>query len=732
MGGVFMSKKKISAKDKGNKKLYIATVAFSVIWLFLTQVMNITGQFENNWSDFRIRLPEYLSNILTGHLNGRFLFGKYINGLPNPKITVVALDEATLAKHGWPIKRRYYGELVSKLNKLGVKSIGVDVLIFEPDMDNPASDRKYLEAVRNSDNVINLVGVAIGTWDIKHAIKGLSEASRLVAYPNVDVAMDGDGYVRKYWPFYPGRERDESGIEYDYLTYGKIGVKKLRCGAECAPRRIASLGMAVYTIYSGKPLSELEMNYGDEKILNYRYPVKRMVNPGWNKDGTKVIDSSYRHISAVDVLDGRLGSEEKESLKGGITFIGATALGAFDHVPNPFVKLYPGVEVHATFVDNIIAGDLRRDMPGLYVSLLILLLPWIPVLLRKASLRALVGISLAVMAAIIIGDFTLLAHLTNMPFMAVMIAFFLPFAYITVDKGLSEGREKKWIKNTFGQYLSPKVVEVITKDPSKLTLGGEKRDMTVFFLDIAGFTSMSEKLTPEQLTAMLNKYLSGLTDVILKYDGVVDKFIGDCIMAFWNAPLDQKDHRKLSCLAAVDCTSELVRLNSALGDSDIKPSFRIGLNSGPMVVGNMGSSTRFSYTVLGDAVNLASRLEGANKFFHSKIMVSEDTYEGAKDAVEARVLGQIRVVGKAIPVKVYELLAHKGKLGTVQAELLAAYNEGLEYFYKGDFSKAAGAFKAALAADPKDGPSAFYLDLSEKYSAGTPQGWDGTFNLTSK
>ena len=724
-------------KNKVSKKFYAVVLSFSFLWLLFMRFMPVffdqEAQLDSYWNDFIVRLPNKLAsvNIFSDKYNDTFLFGKYINKTANPKITVTALDDYTLSRYGWPIKRRYYGELVEKLNRLGVKSIGTDVLLFEPDRDNPANDLRYVEAVKKAGNVVNLIGVDQYTWEITQPIKGLAGASSYIAYPNVDIALDPDGYVRKYWPFYKPRPAENGA--YEYFTYGRTGIKNLRCAKACGNVKIASLGMAVYADYSGKSMAELEMAYDGINILNYRYPFKRKLHPGWHKEDLKSTLSSYRHLSAADVLEGKLSQEEKDALKGGVTLIGATALGAFDHVPNPFMALYPGVEVHATFIDNALGNDFRKNMGEFYVAMLILALPWVPVMMRRFSLKAMVAVSVSTMAVLAVMDVVLFSNLVVMPFISVMGAFFIPFAYITVDKGLAEGREKKWIKNTFGQYLSPKVVEIITRDPSKLTLGGEKRDMTVFFLDIAGFTSMSEKLSPEQLTALLNKYLSGLTDVILKYDGVVDKFIGDCIMAFWNAPLDQKDHRRLACLAAVDCTVELARLNGELDDSAIKPSFRIGLNSGPMVVGNMGSSTRFSYTVLGDSVNLASRLEGANKFFHSRIMVSEDTYEGAADAVDARCLGRVRVVGKAIPVKVYELLAHKGKLDAVRTKVLAAYNAGFEDFHKGGFAEAARAFKTALAADPNDGPSAFYLGLAEKYSAGgAPGGWDGTFNLTSK
>jgi len=293
-------------------------------------------------------------------------------------------------------------------------------------------------------------------------------------------------------------------------------------------------------------------------------------------------------------------------------------------------------------------------------------------------------------------------------------------------------RENKWIKNTFGQYLSPKVVEIITRDPSKLSLGGEKRDMTAFFLDLAGFTTMSEKLSPEELTAMLVEYLSAFTDVVLKHDGTVDKYIGDCVVAFWNAPLDQADHRKLGVMAAIDCQSALTRLNKELTQFTIKPKCRVGVNSGPMVVGNMGSRSRLSYTVMGDSVNMASRMEGANKFFGSKIMTSEMTFADLKDSFDHRYLGSIRVVGKAIPVKVYEPFARKGEAPPEVAAMLKHYEAGQEKFFKGDYAGSLQDFKEALAARPGDGPSQFYIETAQQFIKEPPKDWDKSFNLTSK
>lgn len=722
-------------KKGGKKWLYISTAMFSAFWLAVV-FAEALSTFDNRWSDLRLHMPRILSvfSLDDGGDKYTFLFGSRVNKRADSKITVSAIDDHTLAEYGWPVKRRYYGMLMDKLKKLGVKAVGIDVMLFEADKDNPENDRRYVEGVARAGNVINVAAIDYYTKKIKLPLKGLAQASAYIAHPHSDLAIDRDGYVRRFYMFYKGwDEKDDDGLEDTFLTYKDLKAGKLRCEPGCSDYRLPSLGMATYMVYSGKTLFEMQEKFGREPLrLNYRYPVLRKAHPAWDKDPNALIESAYRHISVADIIQDKLSPEEKADLKDGITLLGATALGAFDHVPSPFSPQMPGVEVHATTIDNIIYKDQLKELDAFLMTLLILFVPWIAVFLNRYHIKAMVISSFAVMAAMLFLDIYLRANLYDLPFISVLSAFFLPFLYLVVDKGLSEGREKKWIKNTFGQYLSPKVVELITKDPSKLSLGGEKRDMTAFFLDLAGFTTMSEKLSPEELTAMLVEYLSAFTDVILKYDGTVDKYIGDCVVAFWNAPLDQADHRKLGVLAAIDCQKEMARLNESLTQFTIKPRCRVGVNSGPMVVGNMGSRSRLSYTVMGDSVNMASRMEGANKFFASKIMTSEHTFEDIKDQFDYRYLGSIRVVGKAIPVKVYEPFALKGAAAPDIAEMLKHYNAGLEKFYKGDYKASAADFKAALAAHPDDGPSKFYAEKAELFAKEPIKDWDKSFNLTEK
>ena len=535
-----------TAKGSGNKKLYVGTAVFSVLWLLLSVVFNITDRLDYGWDHFIKNVPSILSwvTVFTSDqpdkddtYGYRFAFGKYITKQANPKISIAALDELTLQQYGWPVPRKYYGTLVEKLNKYGAKGILFDVIMSRTNQDKEADIRPFVDAVARSNDVATIIFFDMETMEMKPAIKGLSEASSIIAQPHVEMTMDVDGQVRRYRPFYGVKTIVDDEVKF--TSYAQAGLTKTRLGKDFQNLPIPSIGIAGYSFYSGKHISQLFMDYRDDRILNYRNYVMSKLHPGWDKDPKNIYMSSYRHISFSDILSGRLSREEKEAIKGGIVLVGSTAVGAYDHVPAPFFKQFPGVEVHATFLDNAIAGDFLEKMNLLLVTLLVLGLPWVPLLLRKYSLPVLISVCLGILAVFGVGYIVLLANQVLMPFASISLALFLPFAYITVDKGLAEGREKKWIKGTFGQYLSPKVVELVTKDPSKLALGGEKRDMTAFFLDIAGFTTMSEKLAPEELTAMLTNYLSGLTEIILKHDGTVDKYIGDCIMAFWNAPLDQ-------------------------------------------------------------------------------------------------------------------------------------------------------------------------------------------------
>jgi adenylate cyclase len=297
-----------------------------------------------------------------------------------------------------------------------------------------------------------------------------------------------------------------------------------------------------------------------------------------------------------------------------------------------------------------------------------------------------------------------------------------------------EQSQQRALKGALSQYLSPGVMEEVVRDPSAIKLGGEKREMTVLFSDIRGFTSFSETLDPEKLVRILNLYLTRMSDIIFKNEGTIDKYMGDAIMAFWGAPKTQPDHARMACLTGLEMMEELKKLNLELEQEGIpKLNMGIGLNTGPMSVGNMGSSRRFDYTVMGDSVNLGSRLEGLNKEYGTNLIVSESTLAMAGEDMRARFLDLVAVKGKKEPAAVYELISVDGKLDPEREAALAAYEQGVERYKMGDYAGALPHFEEALRLNGHDGASAVYVERCRELAENPPPAdWDGVYVMTHK
>jgi adenylate cyclase len=443
---------------------------------------------------------------------------------------------------------------------------------------------------------------------------------------------------------------------------------------------------------------------------------------------------TFRYLSYYDVLMQRI---PQEMFRGKYVLVGTSAAGLSDIRPVPFQDDFPGVEIHANLIYNMLTGQYIKTQKPIWGALLVALLaisiamlamafrPWLSGLLGVLLLGGLVYLSLAWFARHAFW-FELIR-----PTLAILFSFMFVFIYRYVD----EERNKRYIKNMFQHYLTANVVDELLKRPEMLKLGGERRMATAFFSDIKDFTSTSEKLEPEELVAQLNEYLSAMTEVVLKYKGYLDKYEGDAIMAVFGVPVDQKDHAERGCLAALDMQERLQQLRQKWQQED-KPLFhaRMGLNSGPMIAGNIGGEDRYDYTVIGDSVNLASRLEGANKQYGTSIMVSEFTRELLDASFITRELDLIRVKGKQKPVRVYELVA-RDRSGLSNAQLLALpeYEKGLAAYRQRRWDDAIAAFKRALAADVHEGPSKTYIQRCEFYKENPiPLDWDGVFEMKTK
>lgn len=295
-------------------------------------------------------------------------------------------------------------------------------------------------------------------------------------------------------------------------------------------------------------------------------------------------------------------------------------------------------------------------------------------------------------------------------------------------------KEREFIKNTFERYVSKTVASELIKNPNMVRLGGTKKELTVMFSDIGGFTTLSEALTPEEVVRRLNEYFEGMSSAILEFNGTLNQFQGDAVVAFWGAPIPQENHATLACLAAIRCREFLKSLQEKwIAQGLPQRTFRFGISTGEMVVGNIGSSSRFEYTVIGDEVNLASRLEGANKIYGTQILISDKTYELTKGEIIVRELDIIRVVGKSQPVRIYELVSEKGQLDDGRFEILEKFRSGVNLYREQKWSEAGEYFEKILELDPHDKPTQEYLRRCKEFeNSPPPPDWEGVFELRSK
>ena len=423
--------------------------------------------------------------------------------------------------------------------------------------------------------------------------------------------------------------------------------------------------------------------------------------------------------------EGRQPLIDPGQLQGAYVLFGLSAPGLFDLRPTPLDGVFPGMEIHATLLDNLQAGDFLKTVPVFISALWALgfaLVSGLLICRCRNSTQTIVLFALLIPLPLVFGYLAYgSGYVLPVAFPGGAAAFALIggvlFNYAT------EGRKKREIRKAFNQYLHPTVIEQLVDNPEKLRLGGEKRNISIFFSDLEGFTSIAEGLEPEALTSLLNAYLTEMTDIILGSGGTIDKYEGDAIIAFWNAPLDQPDHAIRAVQAALDCQSRLAELRPVFQqDYGYELSMRIGINTGDAVVGNMGSTRRFDYTMLGDAVNLAARLEGVNKVFATRILISAATASALGSDISLREVATVAVVGRKETVTIFEPLAQAESGADVFVQALACYRAG-------NFAKAQSLF-ATLATG--DATAAVYVRRCVELSEESPADWAGVWVMSGK
>jgi adenylate cyclase len=641
-------------------------ITLGVILLFLTEVP-LLDQLELKTYDMRLRA---LPRSAPQH------------------VTIAAIDEKSLAKLGrWPWSRSTFAELVQRLDQLGAKVIAFDVFFSE--RESARADAQFARAIAKSGKVVLGTVFLLNREEARHLGQGSLEAAMRAIAPqaiaNVRAASGPRPEFQMDEPF--GVLANIAELQKSAAHTGHINVlpdidgvvRRTPLVLRHDGRYFPAFDIQVARTFLGEPALSLDLaDYGiaGVSIGERQIPL--------DEDGRLLVRyrGPERTFSAVSIADILGGKADAALLRDRVVLIGNTAQGIGDIRVTPYGRAFPGVEVRANIIEGLLEGDILNrpdwmklvDVAGMIVIGLVMV-----------GLLGRLGVAwAAVLAAALLAAYLFAATVLfrteglwlNVVYPSLLIV--LLFLSATLVRYFFAFSEKRYLKLAFSHYVPPAVVDGLVSGADRLRLGGEKRDLTVLFSDIRGFTAMSEAMAPEDLVKLMNEYFTAMTDKVFEHRGSLDKYIGDAIMAVYGAPVGQSTHAALACRTALEMLTVLDELKTGwqpLGLPAI--DIGIGINTGSMIVGNMGSASRFSYTVVGDSVNVASRIEGLNKTYGTNILVSEYTYELVKDEFPfAREIDDIRVRGRQQPVRLYELMREE-RYRSIQwlDEYRAAYKE---------------------------------------------------------
>ncbi len=679
-------------------------------------------------------------------------------------VAIVDLDERSLREVGqWPWPRTVVADLVQRLTALGAVVIGFDIVFAEPDRTSPAlmqasmpglddDTRARLLAMPSNDAVL-AAAIAQSRVVVGHSVRAdvLPVADDA---PKPSVALIGSD-VTSYLEQHTGILRNL--VELDKAAAGR-GIFNTTGEVDGLVRRVPMVvAVGGKDLYPSLSVEMLRVATGTQSVAVKARGTEGVEGVVVARNLVRTDDTgrmwvyfshmdAEKYVPAVEVLN---GSVDPARIAGKLVLIGTSAVGLLDIKSSPLDAFLPGVEVHAQILENILTNQQLwrpRDANAVEVVaavvvgvLMIVLVP----LVRARWTVLLGGVAIAGMFGFSWYSFDTALTLYDPVFPALVAS--LLFVYLTYVGYTTEEAQKRQVRQAFGQYLSPALVERLASDPTQLKLGGEMRDMTLMFCDVRGFTTISELFDAEGLTRLINRFLTPMTDIIMARQGTIDKYMGDCIMAFWNAPLDDADHPRHACDSALAMIASLTALNHSLeqeakdeGRRHVPLNIGIGLNSGIVCVGNMGSQQRFDYSVLGDNVNLASRLEGQSKTYGVTVVLGEGTAAQVPDYATIE-LDLIKVKGKTEAVRIFALLGDPALAATEDFQALRAKHDRMLAGYRAQQWTQARALMAELRQDAAgiglhlDGLYDLYEDRIIAYEAAPPgEAWDGVFVATSK
>lgn len=601
---------------------------------------------------------------------------------PHPDIVFIAIDEPSVNRYGrWPWRREYVAQGLEHLQSANV--VLLDMIFSEPT--SPEEDIFLGDAIAAQQNSV------CGFFLRHRSTQVISELQKELLY---DSALDllQSQVVKAKRPAFVHAQYAEINIESILSSCTMSGTfSTLRASDQLfrsypiafyyGEHLYPSLAMQGLRLYLNQDITRVDDDHvaiGEHRIaldekgfvrLNYYEP------------------SQYQTISFADLIEGKVPQEQ---LKDKIVIVGITDVGASDVRATPMGAMN-GPLLHYTFISNVLSGHLIKE-PRNVTLVLILLMALLPMLMFYLSKRIAVRVAIYVVTYLILHVLIRWFFINKTIYIDAffpLIALLLSAIVIEVGSFIGQEEQGRFIKHAFSNYLSPQLLNKLMASPESLSLGGEKKELSILFSDIRSFTTISEGMTPQELTSMMNRYFTPMTASVLEYGGMLDKYIGDAVMAFFNAPVDLADHPDAACESALDMIERLDELNQVFAKEGLPfIEIGIGINTAEVVVGNMGSISRFNYTVIGDGVNLASRVEGLNKTYHSHILITEFTKAKISSRFLTRKLEAVKVKGKAESVLLYELMRDSER----NRACVTAFDAAMDAYEKGDYIQAAEKF----------------------------------------
>ncbi len=715
-------------KHRPRKLFYFELFLACIIFLVMT-VQTFAG-FWNflNWKlydamvNIHRRVPEKRENVV-------------VLTIDTKSLTVIANEWGI----GWPWPRDFYAQIVRYLSSCGARAVVFDIMFTEPDIDRAnvrgkgVTDTEFGDAIEESGITYLAVAAQKGTENEtafnEKVFIGDNEAYRSLDLYNNETVV------------FPLKvlSRGAAGLAIvDCLPEGDGIVRRYPLVMKYRDRYIASTGYSI----ARKLLDErdIQLRYLDKIGSDTTIDKSGMVLLNWyGRGGPDGVFSYYSfHAALVSSLMMEQGEEPPippEAFKGKIVIIGSNAPGLLDLKPTPLTyrALYPGLEIHATAIENFLANDFIYRTPLWIVILIMAFVSALLFLINNyiESLRTFIIVFFVLSTFILVATYLLISQNIWIRAIDIVITASMVFAGLIVSGYFSESKDKRLLRRQFERYVNDTVLEEILENPNAIDLQGRTLNATVMATDIANFTTISESMHPREVVSRLNNYLSDVSESLIENRAFINKYIGDAILAVFGA-FEESDHTRNACFAALEALRIInEKIERAIRENDTPLVTRFGITSGEITMGNIGSARKTEYTIIGDTVNSAFRLEGLNKYYKTSILVSEYTKDGADDYFEFRMMDILRYKGKITPVSVYELLGVKGELSDDTLRNRDAFEKALSLYQARDFHQAKNIL--STLAENGDEPSRAFIDRCENFIKNPPPpDWNGVWIMMRK